>query len=160
MSDSFLTSLQRQNAAVADLTRQERPAAALTLTRSATLAIVTTGTVITWQTQTRGQGITWSGTTITIPTAGYYLIQTLLGTSANVTMYSQLIINTVNVGYYAYTWTATTYHVGSIMRYFATGDTVQINVIPSANVNITQTTETVSNASPWLHITQLTSVVV
>jgi len=141
------------------LTRQERPAAAITLTRSATLAIATTGTLITWQTQTRGQGITWSTTDITIPTAGYYLIQVRLATAASVTMPIQVTVNGTTIGYFGNTFVATTYHTGTTMRYHATGDVIQIRLLPSANTTLNQAAENTLTESPFLHIAQLTSVV-
>lgn len=160
MSDSSLTSaVVAATQAVSDLTRQERPAAAITLTRSSTLSIATTGTLITWQTQTRGQGITWSTTDITIPTAGYYLIQVSYQTAANVTNFIQLVLNSTNLGYIGYSWTSINYHHATHMRYFATGDVIQIRTLPSSNTTISVNAEGVSNPSPFLHITQLTSVV-
>lgn len=159
MSDSVLTSVARTAQAVGDLTRQERPAAAITLTRSATLAIATTGTTITWQTQTRGQGITWSTTDITIPTAGYYCIQVSYATTGNITNYVQLVLNGTNVGYFGASWVALNYHHATLMRYFATSDVIRIVALPSVNTTISVNAETAANASPFLHITQLTSVV-
>ena len=90
-----LQSLQKQ---VDVQTNVEIPSAALTLTRSATLAITTAGTVITWQVETRNQGFTWSGTTITIPTAGYYAVQLALGTTGSQTMAFTRIVNGVTIG--------------------------------------------------------------
>lgn len=139
--------------------RLESPFAALTLTRSATLAIVTTGTTITWQTQTRGIGITWATTDITIPTAGFYAIQTMFATTTNITMLTQLVVNTVNLGYFANSWTTINFHVGTLVRYFSTGDVIQIRVVPSVNATISVNAETVVNASPILHITQLTAAI-
>ena len=54
-------------------TNIERPSAALTLTRSASQTIAGSSATITWQVETRNSGFTWSTTTITIPTDGYYL---------------------------------------------------------------------------------------
>lgn len=145
-----------QPARTNSLERIEAPGAALTLTRSGTLAIVTTGTDITWQTTTRSAGISWTTTDITIPTAGYYMIQVAFATSANCTMLTQLVLNTVNIGYFGNTFVASNYHVATNMRYFATGDVIRIRAVPSANVNITVNAETALNASPYLHIVQLT----
>lgn len=160
MSDSSLTSIATRNAALlGDLTRQERPAASLTLTRTNVLAIVTTGTTVPWEVKTRGQGITYSTTDITIPTAGYYAIQCTFATSANVTMFIQLVVNTVNLGYIGYTTIVTGFHVATKVRYFATGDVMQIRLAPSANVNVVVNAENVLNPSPYLDIVQLTGVV-
>ena len=146
-------------AGVADLARQERPGAALTLTRSASLAITTAGTLITWQTEVRNQGFTWSTTDITIPTAGYYAVQTFLQTSASVNLTTQRVINGTIIGLYVNSSNTTTYHPAVMVRYFATGDVLQIRVIPSSNVNITVSAEGAVAESPLLHIAQLTGVI-
>ena len=158
MSDLYQTSADLR-ASVADLARQERPGAALTLTRSASLAITTAGTLITWQTETRNQGFTWTTTDITIPTAGYYAVQTFLQTSNNVTFFTQRVVNGTNLGYFGYSWVAINYHVATMVRYFATGDVLQIRVIPSVNGNLTVVAENSANESPFFHIAQLTGVI-
>ena len=134
----------------------ELPDASLTLTRSAVLAIVTAGTAVTWQTQTRGQQITWSGTVITIPTNGYYLIQTRLATSINVTMFQRLRVNGTLLGYYSWTTFVTNFHTGTIMRYFAANDTVELILQPSANCNLQVLPENNAFESPFFHIVQMT----
>lgn len=141
------------------LQRVESPFATLTLTRTGTLAITTAGTVITWQSKIRGLGINWATTDITIPTAGYYMIQTRIATAASVTLATQIVLNTVIIGYFGNSYVATTYHTGTMMRYFATGDTVQIRVVPSANTNINQSAENTLTESPFVHIAQLTAAV-
>jgi len=140
-------------------TNIEQPSAALTLTRTNTLAITTAGTTITWESATRNQGFTWSTTDITIPTAGYYAVQTFLQTSNNVTFFTQRVVNSTNLGYFGYSWTAINYHVATMVRYFATGDVLQIRVIPSVNGNLTVAAENSNNESPLLHIAQLTGVI-
>jgi hypothetical protein len=158
MSDLYQTSAELR-AGVADLARQERPGAALTLTRSALQAITTAGTLVTWQTETRNQGFTWATTDITMPTSGYYAVQTFFCTSNNVTFFTQRFVNGTNVGYFGNSWTATNYHVAAMVRYFVTGDVLQIRVIPSVNGNITVIAENSTNEAPLLHIVQLTGVI-
>ena len=160
MSDLYQTSADLR-ASVADLARQERPGAALTLTRSATLSITTAGTTITWQTETRNQGFTWSGTTITIPTSGYYGITLTYGTSGNHTGFVQCIVNGIAAPTaMAYSGAAITAQVYFLMKYFTQSDAVQLKVFPSTNQTIQVNAESgVQNASPFLHITQLTGVI-
>jgi len=131
----------------------------LTLTRSASLAITTAGTLITWQTETRNQGFTWATTDITMPTSGYYAVQTFLQTSSNVTFFTQRVVNGTNIGYFGRSWVAINYHVATMVRYFATGDVLQIRVIPSVNDNLAVAAENSNNESPLLHIAQLTGAV-
>jgi hypothetical protein len=151
-----LQSLQKQ---VDVQTNVEIPSAALTLTRSATLAITTAGTIITWQTETRNQGFTWATDTITMPTTGYYAVQTFLQTAGNVTLFTQRQINGTNIGYFGWSPVAVNYHVGTMVRYFTTGDTLQIRVAPSANTTLNVAADGVGNESPFLHIVQLSGSV-
>jgi len=158
VSDLYQTSADIK-ANVADLARQERPGAALTLTRSASLAITTAGTLITWQTETRNQGFTWSTDTITMPTTGYYAVQTFIQTSGNVTLFTQRQINGTNIGYFGNSPISTNYHVATMVRYFTTGDTLQIRVVPNGNVSINVVADGAFGESPFLHIAQLTGVI-
>lgn len=153
MSDSFLTNLQRQNAAVADLTRQERPAAAIGLRRSTSLAIALGGVAITWPTVDRSQGFSFTPTAanITIPTAGYYHIQLNYTGSAAHTVDVGLWINGALAVYCATDRTTGTQHSGTNQYYLATGDTIALVVYVSVAINIT---------SAVCSVVQLTSVVV
>ena len=151
-----LIALQRQ---VDVQTNVEIPSAALTLTRSATLAITTAGTVITWQVETRNEGFTWSGTTITIPTAGYYAVQLALGTTGSQTMAFTRIVNGVTIGGFVGLFSATNYFSGQATAYYATGDALQIRLVPGANTTVTQVAEFAATESPILHIVQLTGSV-
>jgi len=159
MLDSLLSSVRQNRFAVADLARQERPGAALTLTRSATLAITTAGTTITWQTETRNAGFTWSGTTITIPTAGYYAVQLALGTTGSQSMAFTRIVNGVTIGGFVGLFSATNYFSGQSTGYYATGDALQIRLVPGVNTTVTQVAEYAATESPILHIVQLTGAV-
>ena len=160
MSDSSLTStVVRTSQGVSDLTRQEQPAAAITLTRTASLSVASTGTTITWQSQTRGQGITWATTTVTIPTAGYYALEVSLNYAASVTGFASITVNGTLIGNFLYYSTATTRWAGAYLRYFATGDTFTISVTPSANTTLNLVAEGSLQESPILHVVQLTSVV-
>jgi hypothetical protein len=158
MSDLYQTSADLR-ASVADLARQERPGAALTLTRSGTLSITTAGTTITWQTETRNEGFTWSGTEITIPTAGYYAINLQYNAAAVTTTYAILRVNAVNVAFFSNSSVNSTLHGFTVMRYFATGDLVEARVVPAANSTIQVIAEGVASESPFLHIAQLTGVI-
>jgi hypothetical protein len=131
----------------------------LTLTRSATLAITTAGTVITWQVETRNQGFTWSGTTITIPTAGYYAVQLALGTTGSQTMAFTRIVNGTTIGGFVGLFSATNYFSGQATAYYATGDALQIRLVPGVNTTVTQVAEFAATESPILHIVQLSGSV-
>ena len=156
---SFLTNLAANGRRTDALERIETPGAALTLTRSATLAITTAGTTITWQTETRNQGFTWSGTTITIPTAGYYAVQLIVGTTGSQTMAFTRIVNGVTIGGFVGLFSATNYFSGQSTAYYATGDALQIRLVPGANTTVTQVAEFAATESPILHIVQLSGSV-
>jgi hypothetical protein len=158
MSDLYQTSADLR-ASVADLARQERPAAALTLTRSATLSITTAGTIITWQTETRNQGFAWSGTTITIPTAGYYGISASVTATANFTTWFVLNVNSVAVCFMTTDITSVTRHSAYMQRYFDTSDAVTISLFPSINTTLSVISAGTANESPILHVVQLTGVI-
>lgn len=159
MSDLYQTSAELK-AGVADLARQERPSAALTLTRSATLAITTAGTVITWQTETRNNGFTWSGTTITIPTTGYYGISaTIFSTATNFSTWFTLGVNSVAVSFMTSDNTAVNRHTAYVQRYFTTGDAVTLTLTPSVNFTLNLVAEGSANESPYIHFVQLTGVI-
>lgn len=137
------------------LQRVETPAACLTLTRSATLSFTTAGTAITWQVETRGQGITWSGASITIPTSGYYALTCSLAVTTNVT-FVNLDINGVQC--YSMYGQSSQYFNGTATRYFTTGDVVKIVARAAVNGTINVNSEGASGNgdSPILHIVQLT----
>ena len=152
-----LQSLQKQ---VDVQTNVEIPSAALTLTRSATLAITTAGTIITWQTETRSQGFTWSGTDITVPTSGYYTMSLTYNANATHTAYMRLLVGSVNVVHMTGDNVgSTTRHGFAWTRYFTTGDVVSFQVVPSANVTVQVAAEGVASESPILHIVQLSASV-
>jgi hypothetical protein len=152
-----LQSLQKQ---VNVQTNIEIPSAALTLTRSATLAITTAGTVITWQTETRNNGFTWSGTDITIPTSGYYAINFAYTGNALHTSAVFMRIDGVAVTLMAASMApAATANDFTAVRYMVTGAALAIRVIPTVNNTIVVNAENANGESPILHIVQLTGAV-
>lgn len=148
-----LIALQKQ---VDVQTNVEIPSAALTLTRSATLAITTAGTIITWQVETRNNGFTWSGATITIPTSGYYGISSSVTATASFTTWVVLNVNAIAVSFMATDNTAVARHSAYYQRYFTKGDTVTISLLPSINTTLSVIAEGVANESPFFNIVQLT----
>ena len=157
--NSFLTNLAANGRRTDILERIETPAAALTLTRSATLAITTAGTIITWQTETRNEGFTWSGTDITIPTSGYYAIGAYIVTVASITKFANLVVNSVILIQMPASYLSTTAHGFFAVRYYATGDVVSLRVGPSSNTTVSVNAENVASESPLIHVVQLTGVI-
>ena len=138
------------------LQRVETPGACLTLTRSATLAITTAGTTITWQTETRANGITWATTDITIPTNGYYAISFSYIATTSHTAFCRLLVNTVGVILFADSTISSTSHTFTAIRYFTADDVVRIQPVPASNTTINVIAENSAGESPILHIVQLT----
>lgn len=131
--------------------------AVLTLRRTADQAITTAGTTITWQSEVRGYQITWSGTDITIPVDGWYLISMAWRTSVALNdMYVRLVVGGLFVNAMANIGDVDrSTGVATFLRYYTSGDVVQINVIPSANVNLVASAEATQGESPILNIVQL-----
>jgi hypothetical protein len=154
--NSFLTNLAANGRRTDILERIETPAAALTLTRSATLAITTAGTTITWQTETRNRGFNWSGTTITIPTSGYYSIFIAFRASAAASPTVQLVVNTVSVARMSASPGNQNRLSVTAMRYFTTGDTLSILMDTATNFTLNVNAENAADESPILHIVQMT----
>lgn len=136
----------------------EIPDAGITLTRTTVQAITTAGTAIVWQQQIRGQGITWTGASVTVPTDGWYAIRVALGHGSLADLLYRLSVNGVlvqiapGIGSVARGASSATF-----VRYLALSDIIQINVLPSANVNLTLSSEGSNAESPILHIVQLSN---
>lgn len=158
--NSFLTNLAAVGRRTDALERVESPfPVALTLTRSATLAITAAGTTITWQTETRNRGFTWSGADITIPTAGYYTIAVIYTASGSHTGIMRLIVNTINVLSMPGDGLGSTRHAYNMTRYFQTGDIIQVSVISNPNTTVQINAEGATNESPFIHIVQLSGAI-
>lgn len=149
-----IVNIQRDMSSIND----EIPDAGLTLTRTTDQAITTAGTIIVWQSRIRGQGIAWSGSSITIPTSGWYIITLAWRTAAVNDMLVVLVVNGVNVQF-ASTIGDVNRDVGTatFMRYFSQSNTIQIQLIPSANVNLNARAEGGLAESPILNVVQLTN---
>lgn len=147
--------------ALALLGGMETPAAYLTLTRTATLAITTAGTQITWQSETRNQAFTWSGTTITVPSAGYYSIFVSIALAANTAITIRTVINSVNrhMCYIAAPFsTSNGYEATAAFGYYAQeNDSIVISLTPAANTTLNQNAENAAAPSPFVHIVQMTA---
>ena len=160
MSDLSFSETLSNTSRIHNLERLESPNAQITLTRTSSFAVTTAGTVLIWQSVIRNRGFTWDGTsTVTIPTDGFYLFQTRFSTGTNVTFFTNLIINTVLIGYIGNTEVATNYHIATHMRYMVKGDTITVRVQPSVNATVNVSNENTLLESPLLHIVQLTSAV-
>jgi hypothetical protein len=129
----------------------------LSLTRTGTLSITAAGVIVTWQALIDGGGdVTWSGSSITVPIAGYYLIQVIgaLDTGNNVAG------DIVNNGVTVCTMTAGTARdhkfSHNVVRFYKAGDVVQYRATTSGSTRTLQvTTEDSDSESPIFHMVLL-----
>lgn len=149
--------LQLRQADTINRTSFNQPAF-LTLTRTNTLAITTAGTTITWESENRNNGFTWSGTDITIPISGHYLFNFTYVADLTHTLFSRLYVNGIGVGLLIDSTVASITHALTIMRYFSASDVVRVQLVPSINVTVSVIAEGASPESPILNIVQLTGV--
>ena len=139
----------------------ESPAAYLTVTRTATLALTTGGTAITWQSAIRSQAITWSGNTITIPSAGYYHLSVSIALSTSTNCFIRFVIGGVNQLAFQTVPNATGSGFNSAcsaMLYLPESETVVIALTPAVNTTLNLNAEGSAAPSPMLHIVQLSGV--
>ena len=129
MSDSLLTDYMRTRQRVDQLERIEQGGGAyLTLTRTATLSLATTGTIITWQSEVRSRAITWSGSAITIPSDGYYVVELVFELSSGSVYTVDLLVNSTDTGRPALYYGTGTRCRAITTRYFTASDSVELRV--------------------------------
>jgi hypothetical protein len=135
----------------------------ITVTRTATLALTTAGTTITWQgTAPRSNNITYSTTDITVPSAGYYLITGYFAVVDNVSMRMTLLrggVNHVSINQATPLSTGGGYIFNFSNAIWLTANSVlRVVLTPSANTTLNQNGETGAGPSPFLHIIQLAGI--
>ena len=137
----------------------EIPDAGLTLTRTAVQAITTAGTTLVWQSRIRGQGMTWSGANITIPSDGWYTISLNIQTSValndcllRIVQAGNSVVHIPMIGD-----VDRTAFTGVAVLYCFRAQSIACNLLPSANVNVNVVAEGQPQQSPILHIVQLTN---
>lgn len=137
----------------------EIPDAGITLRRTAVQAITTAGTTIVWQSQIRGQGITWSGENITIPSDGWYIFSLNIQVSAALNdCLLRVRQSGVNVAFVSMIGDVDrNVLTGVVILYCTLGQAIAFNLLPSANVNINVSAEGSAQQSPILHVVQLTN---
>ena len=129
----------------------------LSLTRTGTLSITSAGVIVTWQAVIDSGGdVTWSGSSITVPIAGYYLIQVIgaLDTGNNVA--GDIVDNGVTVCTMT-SGTARDHKFShNVVRFFKAGDVVQYRATTSGSTRTLQvTTEDSDSESPIFHMVLL-----
>lgn len=138
---------------VAQVERKDDPVY-LSLTRTATLSLTTAGTIVTWQDEIDSCGkITWSGSTITVPIAGYYYcgFNGTLGVKDDIT--GDLIVGGVDVATLGTASPKATKFRLAITRFFKVNDAVQLRLTTATGTMTLQVnTEDVASESPIFHM--------
>lgn len=161
MSDSFLSDYLRTRSRVDQLERIESGgggsagAVYLTLTRTTTFTATTTGTVIVWEAEDRSNGITWSGSEITIPDDGYYVMNVVVSVTSFTSPAYEMLVNGVYVGRLAMYEAGSTRWPGIAMRYFTAGDVLEIRLLLGQNRTIQVVAYDSAGESPYLHIVKV-----
>ena len=129
----------------------------ISLTRTATLSITTAGAIVTWQAVIDSGGdMTASGSSITVPIAGYYLIQVIGALDSGNNVAGDIVDNGVTVC----TMTAGTARdhkfSHNVVRFYKAGDVVQYRATTSgSNRTLQVTTEDSDSESPIFHMVLL-----
>lgn len=129
----------------------------LSLTRTATLSITTAGVIVTWQAEIdSGGNMTWSGSSITVPIAGYYKITVIGSLAIRDTIHGDLLVNSVQVcsmGSGAFKDAAFSH---TICQFFKAGDVVQYKATTTTGTHTLQVvTEDSAGESPIFHMVLL-----
>jgi hypothetical protein len=159
MSDLLLNEFLLTRQRVDQLERIEQGGGAyLTLTRTSTVSIGSAGAIVTWQSEIRSRSITWSGSAITIPSDGYYLID-VAGDwgSGGAQTFARVYVGGVAVE------RMTNHYQPSInefrvmaMRYFSASDSLEIQLVnPGGSRSLQITSYNAASNSPFLHIVKL-----
>lgn len=135
-------------------TERKDEAVYITLTRTATLSITTAGTIVTFQEEVDSCGkITWSGSTITVPIAGYYHLS-IKGTFAvKDSVSGEVVVNGVTVATMGTASMKDEKFRLSSTRFFKKDDAVQIRLTSGTGTMTLQVNqEDVQSESPIVHM--------
>ena len=151
---SALVSTQKQ---VDSLSRAGLHAAGGTWTHSVAQSIVTTGTVLAFDTEIRNSGITLDATNklFTVNTPGMFVISLAWNFSAAVGHALYLRVNGVNTDIFPGNQSTTTYHSGIFMKYLQKGHEISFFLASGANTTVTAVAEDSAAESPILQISQV-----
>jgi hypothetical protein len=128
----------------------------LSLTRTGTLSITTAGVIVTWQAAIDANGMTWSGSSITVPIAGYYKITVIGSLNTRDTIHGDLVVNSVDVCSMGTGAQRDVKFRHTATRFFKAGDVVQYRAHTQTGTHTLQVvTEDSAGESPILHMVLL-----
>ena len=129
----------------------------ITLTRTSTLSITTAGVIVTWQEEIDiGGDMTWSGSSITVPIAGYYLITVIGSLATRDNFHGDLRVNSVEVCSMGVGALKDVKFIHSVCQFFKAGDVVQYKATTTtATHTLAVVTEDSAGESPIFHMVLL-----
>ena len=129
----------------------------ISLTRTSTLSITTAGVIVTWQEEIDSGGdMTYSGSSITVPIAGYYAVTVIGSLATRDNFHGDLRVNSVEVCSMGVGGQRDVKFVHSVCRFFKEGDVVQYKATTSTGTHTLQlVTEDAANESPMFHMVLL-----
>ena len=129
----------------------------ITLTRTSTLSITTAGVTVTWQSEVdSGGNFTWSGSTITVPMAGYYKVTVVGSMVTRDNFHGDLRVNAVEVCSMGVGAQRDVKFMHTVCRFFKAGDEVQYRATTTtATHTLAVVTEDAAGESPLFHMVLL-----
>ena len=129
----------------------------ITLTRTSTLSITTAGVTVTWQSEVdSGGNFTWSGSTITVPMAGYYKVTVVGSLATRDNFHGDLRVNAVEVCSMGVGALRDVKFMHTVCRFFKAGDEVQYRATTTtATHTLAVVTEDAAGESPMFHMVLL-----
>ena len=126
----------------------------ISLTRTSTLSITTAGVIVTWQEEIDSGGdMTYSGSSITVPIAGYYAVTVIGSLATRDNFHGDLRVNSVEVCSMGVGGQRDVKFVHSVCRFFKEGDVVQYKATTSTGTHTLQVvTEDAAGESPIFHM--------
>jgi len=157
-TSSYLTASNEQalRERIVQLERADN-AVFLSLTRTSTLSITTAGVTVTWQDEIDSAGgMTWSGSSITVPIAGYYKITIIGSLSTRDNIHGDLLVNSVDVCSMGTGAARDVKFRHTATRFFKASDVVQYRAHTTTGTHTLQVvTEDSAGESPILHMVMI-----
>jgi len=129
----------------------------ISLTRTGTLSITTAGVIVTWQEEIdSGGNFAWSGSSITVPIAGYYKITVIGSLAIRDNIHGDLVVNSVDVCSMGTGAQRDVKFRHTATRFVKAGDVVQYRAHTQTGTHTLQAiTEDTAGESPIFHMVLL-----
>jgi len=156
-TDNIIGALVSTQNQVDHLSRAGLHACGGTFTHSTSQAVVTTGTILQFDTEIRNSGITKDVTNrfFTVNTPGMFVISLAWNFSGAVGNGLYLQVNGVDTNIFVGANATALYHSGIFMKYLEKGHEISFRLASGANTNVTVVAEDSAAESPILQISQV-----